>query len=98
MNDEIFEEFAVLDAKIKELTNKKDELKTLIIANVVALGEKSVSTAVGKFTISEYRTWTYTDKVKDMEEKFKAQKAKEQSIGTATYEAKPSLRFTQNKL
>jgi len=98
MNDKIYEEYAVLDAKIKELTAQKDEIKTRIVSEVVASGEKSIATAVGKFTISQYRTWTYTDNVTELEEEFKALKAKEQSVGVATYEEKPSLRFSALKL
>ena len=93
-----YEQYAVLDAKIKALTNEKDELKVLIIEDMVARGEENANTAVGKFTIAKLKTWTYTDRVKELEEEYKAKKAEEESTGDATYVEKPSLRYTQIKL
>ncbi len=93
-----YEEYAILDAQIKALTGQKDLLKAKIIEDMVARGEENASTAVGKFTITNLKTWTYTDKVTELEEKFKAQKAKEESTGDATFTEKQSLRFTMLKL
>ena len=93
-----YEQYAILDAKIKALTNEKDEIKAKIIEEMVEKGEEKVATAVGSFTISKLKTWTYTDKVAELEEAYKAQKATEEETGDATYVEKPSLRFTQVKL
>ena len=57
-----------------------------------------METSVGKFSIATLKEWTYTDKVTELEEEYKARKAKEQSTGEATFQEKPSLRFTQIKL
>jgi len=94
---EMYEEYAVLDAQIKVLTNQKDELKVKILEDLIENDLKTVDTAVGKFTISNLKTWKYTGKVSELEESFKAQKAMEQSTGDATYEEKPSLKFTSIK-
>ena len=94
---EMYEEYAVLDAQIKVLTNQKDELKVKILEDLIENDLKTVDTAVGKFTISNLKTWKYTNKVTGLEEAFKAQKAMEQSTGDATFEEKPSLRFNQVK-
>jgi len=98
MLTKVYEDYAVLDAKIKELNNQKDTLKTQILEELIESDDKSIITAVGKFTLSNLKTWTYTNKVLELEEKFKASKAKEQSTGDATFEEKPSLRFTAIKL
>jgi len=98
MQEKLYEDYAVLDAKIKALNNQKDELKAQILEDMIANEQKNVDTAVGKFAIASIKTWTYTDKVSELEERFKAQKAKEQSTGDATCEEKPSLRFSQVKL
>jgi len=58
---------------------------------------KVLDSSVGKFAIYSLKTWTYTDKVTELEEEFKAQKATEQSTGDATFEEKSSLRFTTIK-
>lgn len=98
MNEKILEEYAILDSQIKMLTSQKDSLKEKIIEELLQTEDKTASTAIGKFTIASLKTWTYTDKVSELEEQFKAQKATEQSTGDATFEEKPSLRFTAIKL
>jgi hypothetical protein len=93
-----YEEYAVLDAKIKVLTNQKDELKAKIIEKMVEAGADRTVTPVGSFTIAKLKTWEYTPKVAELEEEYKARKAEEESNGMATFVEKPSLRFTQVKL
>lgn len=97
MTNKIYEEYAVLTAQIKVLTDKKAELNSQILEELVGEDVKGIDTPVGKFTISKLKTWTYTAQVKEMEENFKAIKAIEESTGEATYEEKPSLRFTPVK-
>jgi DNA-directed RNA polymerase subunit F len=94
----LYEEYAVLDSKIKTLTEAKDVLKAKILEDMAERKEEKAETSVGKFTISMLKTWTYTPKVAKLEEEFKAQKAHEESTGDATFVEKPSLRFTQVKL
>ena len=93
-----YEEYAILDSQIKVLTNQKDELKAMILEDMVERDEAKADTAVGTFTVAKLKTWTYTDRVAKLEEEFKAQKAQEESTGDATYVEKPSLRFNQIKL
>lgn len=98
MTAKIYEEYAVLNSKLKALTEQKDELRDRILADLSKQELESVNTAVGKFTVADLKTWKYTNKVKELEEKYKAQKATEESTGDATYEVKQSLRFTSIKL
>lgn len=93
-----FEEYALLEAKIKDLTNQKDSLKVKILEDMALSGAEKIETSVGKFTISKLKTWTYPEKVVALGEKFKAEKAKAESTGEATYVESPSLRFTAVKL
>lgn len=92
-----FDMYAVLTAQIKELTERKAELNDIIVKNLTDSEEDSVETPVGKFTITRLKSWSYTDKVKKLEEEYKAQKAKEESTGDAVFVEKPSLRFTPIK-
>lgn len=94
----LYDEYAVLDAQLKELEGKKDQLRGLIIKQMVDNGEEAIETAAGKFSITKLKTWTYPEKVIEMGDKFKAAKAKAESTGDATYVEKESLRFTQIKL
>jgi len=68
MKEKIYEEYAVLDAKIKALTNQKDELKVQIIEDLVDSETKAIDTPVGKFVIANIKTWKYTSKVTELEE------------------------------
>ncbi len=96
--DKLYESYAVLDSQIKALTAKKDELKEDIINDMIERNESKAETAVGSFTIAKLKTWKYTKKVAELEEEYKAQKAKEESTGEASFVEKPSLRYTQIKL
>ena len=96
--ESIYEKYAVLDAKIKALTAEKDEVKEQILDDLESTETPTTTTTVGKFTISKLKSWTYTEAVEEKAEELKALKAKEESTGDATYEEKPSLRFTPIRL
>jgi len=98
MQQNTYEEYAIIDAKIAELEAQKAPLRVKILEEMVDRGEKKVETPFGSFSVSPRKTWTYTEKVSEAEEKFKALKAKEESTGDATFTETPSLRFTQVKL
>lgn len=93
-----FEEYAIIEAKIKELSNQKDAIRTKILEDMVSKDEKKIETPFGSFSVSKLKKWEYTEKVSELEEKYKAQKALEESTGEATYTETPSLRFTGIKL
>jgi len=91
-------QYAVLDSKIKELKTQQDEIRAIIMADMLDTGVEKTETAVGKFSVSQLKTWTYTPKVAELNEEFKARKATEESTGEATFVEKPSLRFIKNNL
>ena len=97
-SEKIYEEYAVLNAQIKELKNKQDELRTQILQSLLEDGVEKAQTSVGSFSITRLKTWTYTPATLQMLEDIKAVKATEESTGEATFEEKPSLRFVQIKL
>lgn len=97
MENNVYVQYAILDAKIKELTNEKDSIRVQILEDIVDNNVDSVVTSVGKFTVSKLKTWTYTEAVEEKSEELKALKAKEESTGDAEFEEKPSLRFTPVK-
>lgn len=98
MDNNIYEQYAVIDSKIKALTADKESLRDKILEELVDSETSSVDTTVGKFTISKLKSWTYTEAVEEKAEELKALKASEESCGEATFEEKPSLRFTLAKL
>jgi hypothetical protein len=93
----IFEQYALLKSKITELETKEEELRTKLLEELEGIKEP-VKTAMGSFKVVPLKRWTYTPKVAELEEDFKARKALEQSTGDATFVEQPSLRFTPVKL
>lgn len=94
----LFEEYAQLEIQAKEIEAKKEQLRPHILQNMLNHGEKKVETAVGSFSLSKLKKWSYPPRIAELEESFKAEKAKAQSTGEATYEETDSLRFTMIKL
>lgn len=91
----VYDEYASLEAQIKALEAKKEQLRPLIIKGMIDQGLKKMETAVGKFSLGKRKVWTYPETVKELEEEFKSAKALAESTGEATYEEVEQLRFTQ---
>lgn len=94
----LYEEYVVNEAKLKELTEKKDEIRKKILEEMVTAGEKKITTAFGCFSQSPLKKWTYPESVQEAKEEYDAAKAEAENNGTATYTETPSLRFTPAKL
>ena len=94
----IYEQYAVLEAEIGALEAKKESLRADILKDMIEQGAEKVDTAVGKFSITRMKKWTYPEAVTDLEEKVKVQKALAQSTGDATYTESETLRFSKIKL
>lgn len=94
----LYEEYVLNEAKLKELTEKKEEIRGKILESMVTSGEKKITTAFGCFSQSPLKKWTYPDSVKEAKEEYDAVKAEAENDGTATYTEVPSLRFTPAKL
>lgn len=94
----LYSEYATLEAQEKALKVKKEQLRPLIIEQMMRDGAEKIDIGVGKFAVTPYKTWTYPEKVVELGEEFKAAKAKAESTGEATFEETPSLRYTAAKL
>lgn len=94
----IYEQYAILNAKIEQLETEKTALRVSILEDMIKRGVEKEETSIGSFKKTTIKTWTYTPKVKELEDQFKAEKAKEQSTGEATFEENASLRFTGIKI
>lgn len=97
MNNELMEQYALINTQIKVLTNQKDELKVQIIQDFITQGIDKVETGLGKFTISKLKSWTYPEYVESANEAYKTLKAKAEQTGEATYSESKSLHFTPSK-
>jgi hypothetical protein len=95
----LYEQYALLKSKMTELENKEAELRTQILEDMIEKNVKEpVKIGMGSFTKSMRKIWTYTDKVKNLEEDWKAEKIKEQNNDIATFVEKPSFTFTPAKI
>ncbi len=98
MISNLYEEYARVDMEIKALELKKEQLRPHIIEMMDSEKLEKVETSMGKFSITNLKKWTYTKRVEELSDKLKAQKAREESTGDATFDEVPSLRFTSTKL
>ncbi len=94
----IFDEYAIVVAQMEALEKKKDEMRPKIIEEMVSKGMKKLDTAVGTFSVVKLKKWTYPQEVLDINEAFKAAKAKAESTKEATYEEVDSMKFIITKL
>ncbi len=94
----LYEEYAQVQAEIDALELKKSQLRPHIMQMMIDNGLEKMEFALGKFSVSPKKTWTYSEKVVEMTDELKSRKAKEESTGEATYEESPSLRFTAARL
>jgi len=90
----MYEQYALLDAQIKSLVAQKDELKVEILKDMIERGVDSEKHMLGKFTKTMLKTWTYPERITNMADMLKAEKAKAESTREATYVESESLRFT----
>lgn len=79
------------------LEKKMEELKPLIIEEMIANEAEKVNTDWGAFTLQQNRKWTFSDEVEGIRTELKDKEAKEKATGTATYEETPILKFIQKK-
>ncbi len=105
----IYEEYAILESEIAERELKKEQLRTAILQNMVERGEKQIKTAIGTFSWTKPKIWTYPEWVNDLEaemkiakkeidSQIKEAKAKAESTKEATYVEENALRFLSTKL
>lgn len=94
----IFGEYADVDAQIKALELKKEQLRPFIIEKMNEQNMQKVETEIGSFSVNQLKKWSYPESIVELGEEFKAAKAKAESTGEATFEETPSLRFTPAKL
>ncbi len=94
----IYGEYAEVDAQIKALELKKEQLRPFIVQGMIDDGVDKLETALGKFSVNPLKKWAYPEYVLEIGENFKTAKARAESTGEATFEETPSLRFTPAKL
>lgn len=93
--ENLYEEYAILNSQSEAIEEKKSIIRDKILKEMASKGEKKIETGVGSFSITKLKKWTYPERVIEIGEKFKAEKAKAESTGEATYVENDSLRFSK---
>jgi hypothetical protein len=94
----LYEEYAVIDAQIKALTDQKEGLRARILDVLIDQNEEKLPTDVGTFSVSHRKKWDYPERILKMESAYKTAQIKAQSTGEATYEIVETLLFTPIKI
>lgn len=92
MNDKL-QKYQLLYAKISALKSELESLGQEILGDLKNTNSKRLSTSYGLFVVREYRRWTYSELIKQAEEKLKAKKRKEEESGRAECEVIESLMY-----
>src|ERR1035437_8557939 len=83
MTEELYRAYAHLDAQIKALEEEKTQMRQTILNDLVSTKQEKVETSVGSFTVAKKIKWTYSDTLKQLEEKLKIKQLNEQTKGVA---------------
>lgn len=95
MNENLLKKYAEIKRSKKELEEEEKLLKEQIEGAMEYEGKDREETAYGTFTLAHRTYWTYTDKVKDLEEKVKIKKVEEEEKGIAQPKEKAYLVFKE---
>jgi len=87
--------YAEIKISISQLEEKLKELKPQVLE--ILEKEKNIKTDLGQFALTTLTRWTYTDKIKTLNEAVKIAKIEEEEKGLATAEISQSIRFVTNK-
>lgn len=97
METNLLETYADLVSRIKALEDERAALVPQVMTHIQALGEKTIETERGAWSIVDHVTWSYSADVKRAEDSVKSLKKIEQESGTAEAKQKSVLRFQEAK-
>lgn len=93
MNKEDIKEYADLELQKKVLEARQEEIKSLLLSQLIELKADKVESDFGSFKIVERNSWKYSEAVRKIESQVKDLKKVEELSGEATSEKKKSLTF-----
>lgn len=83
MKTKLFQEYVYIKNEIAKLQEKESAIKSSIIEEMQKNSLDKIESDFGKFTVAQRLSYTYSDKVSDLEEKVKIAKHKEVEKGVA---------------
>lgn len=90
---DLYEQYAMMKNATKVLDERIEELQTLITEEMERMKLEKQQFAYGTFTITNRKTFKYSEVVKEKEVEVKALKKQEEESGVATFEEKKGLLF-----
>jgi len=97
MDNALYKKYLTIEKKLKEIGEEREELRTIILANMRKDGLEKAETEYGTFSSTVHVRYNYSDKVIVLEDKVKIAKKKEQEKGIAEKVETPSLRYSAPK-
>ena len=98
MNQKLLAEYVLIEAKAKEIEEKKQSLREAILKDLQSNKmEKVESEVFGTFTVCTKVSYKYTPAIKQLAEKLAIAKIKEQDKGVAKPMESNYLLYTPNK-
>lgn len=95
--EKAYKKYAEVLLEIKALEAQRETLKEEVLEALRKEPDGRKETGFGKFTLSGKKVWTYSDKIKAMNEKLKIAQEKEQKKGIAKATITEYVTFTSPK-
>ena len=97
MNEEKYEQYALIKHKIKQLEKEESDLKKQILQELQDNKVKDHKTGFGTFINASKKVWSYSEDLQKKEEAVKIQKVDEQEKGIAKAKESHYLMFKPQK-
>lgn len=97
MNKEVFERYATIKNKIRDLTEEAKVIEKEVQEEMDKGDMKKLQSPIGTFSIVRRLRWIYSGRVSELDIKLKAQKKIEEEDGTATSTESTGLMFRARK-
>lgn len=98
MNKAIFAQYAALNETLATLEKEKEVLRTQILESLTKENTLKAETEYGTFTRASRASWVYSERIKEMNEKLKIAKTKEENNGKAKKTMTEYLVFSTPKV
>jgi len=97
MNKEVFERYAAIKNKIKDLAEEAKGIEKEVMDEMNEQEADSIQSPIGTFSVVRRLRWKYSPSVDQKELELKAQKKREEEEGTATSTESTGLMFRAKK-
>lgn len=95
MNTEILKEFAELKIQANVIDARIEELKPVVLKDIIDAGFDKVPTPIGNFNIKKRKVWKYSGAFDVAKKALDELKAREEAEGTATFTEVSQLEFRE---